>query len=512
MLRTIILALCLLTAMAISSATGHAQDITESAPGGDQVTIDTQSLDNLITTLESDSARQDFVENLKTLSDAQQQQEEDKPESLTAAIGLNDAINDLIASYQSFLTAHDLNSSLVGKGITTLATLLGALILGVINRKACVLLRDKMLRIRDHFQLGHSRFRLYARIIRYTGYVLIGFLTIYSLGIIWDVTTFAFVKSDLSVYILGNFVSLVFITATAIVIWETINGFIEHYLRRANASNFANYNRLRTLLPIIQHILFIVFAALFALVILSELGINILPLLAGAGILGIAVGFGAQTMVKDFLTGFVIILEDVVQVGDVAKIGGQLGVIEKITMRKIQLRDLSGIVYTVPYSEITTVENWTKDFSYYVMDIGVAYRENTDDVVDVLRAVDEDLRADESYGDLILDPIEILGVDKFADSAVIIKARIKTKPIQQWNVGREFNRRMKIAFDKHGIEIPFPHQTIYFGEDKQGKAPPAQIMVQQKAAPKKTTQKTAAKKAPAAKAAKKSTKKTTKKK
>lgn len=501
MLRTIILALCFVTAMAATPVAGHAQN----APATDaqQVTIDAQNLDKLITTLESDTARQEFIGNLKTLADAQKQQEEQKnePVSLTDAIGLNGAINNLIASYQSFLTEHNLNSSLVGKGAISIVTLFFAAILALLNRKAGLWLRDKMLRVRDHFQLGHSRFLIYTRIVRYAGYTLIGLLVIYSLGIIWDVTSFEFLKSDAFIFIFGNVVSIVFIAMVAIVIWETINGFIEHYLRTANASNFSNYNRLRTLLPIIQNILFIVFAALFTLVILSELGINILPLLAGAGILGIAVGFGAQTMVKDFLTGFIIILEDVVQVGDVARVGGQIGVIEKITMRKIQLRDVAGIVYTVPYSEITTVENWTKDFSYYVMDIGVAYRENTDEVIEVLRAVDEELRTDENFGDLIIDPIEILGVDKFADSAVIIKARIKTKPIQQWNVGREFNRRMKMAFDKHGIEIPFPHQTIYFGEDKKGNAPPAQVMIQQKAA--KAASKPAATKAPAKKTAKK---------
>lgn len=150
---------------------------------------------------------------------------------------------------------------------------------------------------------------------------------------------------------------------------------------------------------------------------------------------------------------------------------------EKITIRKVQLRDMAGTVYTVPFSEITIVENLTKDFSHYVFDVGIAYRENPDEVIAVLKEIDAEMRQDAEFKDDILDPLEVMGVDKFADSAVMLKARIKTKPIKQWRIGREFNRRMKHAFDKHGIEIPFPHRTQYFGEDRAGSAPPARIEV-----------------------------------
>ncbi|HEY3486919.1 MAG TPA: mechanosensitive ion channel domain-containing protein, partial [Gammaproteobacteria bacterium] len=237
-------------------------------------------------------------------------------------------------------------------------------------------------------------------------------------------------------------------------------------------------NRLRTLLPIARNFLLLILICLFALVILSEVGVDIMPLLAGAGIFGIAIGFGAQTFVKDLLTGFTIIFEDLVQVGDVIRVADRTGLVERITIRKIQLRDLNGIVYTVPFSEINTIENWTKDYSYYVLDIGIAYREDPDKVIACLKEIDESMRADDHYKRLILAPIEILGVDSFAENSIIIKARIKTLPIKQWDVGREFNRRMKRQFDEKGIEMPFPHQVVYFGGDKQGHPLPLHILQQ----------------------------------
>ena len=158
-----------------------------------------------------------------------------------------------------------------------------------------------------------------------------------------------------------------------------------------------------------------------------------------------------QQIIKDLLTGFVIIFEDLIQVGDVVNLGGKGGAIEKITLRKVQLRDLSGTVITVPFGEITIVENLTKKFSYYLLDVAVAHRESPDEVIDVLQAIAQEMQADAEYAEDILEPIEILGVDQFTDSAIIIKARIKTRPIKQWRVGREFNRRMKYAFDERGI-------------------------------------------------------------
>jgi len=200
------------------------------------------------------------------------------------------------------------------------------------------------------------------------------------------------------------------------------------------------------------------------MMMLRELGMDITPLLAGAGIGGLAIGFGAQHLVRDIISGIFFILEDQVHVGDVVKANDTAGLVEAVNLRTLVLRDLSGTVHVVPNGSISMLSNLTKEYSYAVLDVGVAYKEDTDRVSAVLRDVAYGLQAEPEFGALILDPLEILGVDQFADSAVVIKVRLKTQPLQQWKVGREFRRRIKKAFDAEGIEIPFPHLSLYFGQ------------------------------------------------
>ena len=176
--------------------------------------------------------------------------------------------------------------------------------------------------------------------------------------------------------------------------------------------------------------------------------------------------------------GSVRVIEDTIAVGDVVTVGGHTGVVEDLSIRTIKLRDVGGTVHTVPFGDVTTVENLTKDYSFALLDIGVAYREDTDVVSKILEEVSADLQADEVWGRRIIEPIQVMGVHELADSAVIIRSRIKTQPIMQWGVKREFFRRMKKRFDAEGIEMPFPHRTLYFGENKDGSAPPAQVLVQ----------------------------------
>ncbi|MGP0594637.1 mechanosensitive ion channel family protein [Nitrospira sp. T9] len=197
---------------------------------------------------------------------------------------------------------------------------------------------------------------------------------------------------------------------------------------------------------------------------LDQIGLDITPIIASAGIVGLAVGFGAQNLVRDVINGFFMILENQVRVGDVAVVNGTGGLVEAISFRTITLRDLSGTVHIFPNGTVTTLANMSKDWSYYVMNIGVAYKEDTDRVSSVMKEVGRDLQADPEVGPNILEPIEILGVDDFGESEVVIKARLKTLPIKQWMVGREYRRRLKKAFDQQGIEIPFPHRTLYMGE------------------------------------------------
>jgi len=219
--------------------------------------------------------------------------------------------------------------------------------------------------------------------------------------------------------------------------------------------------RVNTLLGILQTMAVAALWVAVVIMVLSELGLDITPILAGAGILGLAVGFGAQNLVRDLITGFFLIMEDQVRVGDVAQINGIGGVVERITFRVVTLRDLAGSVHVVPHGKIDTLSNMTKDFSYALLDIGVAYKENTDRVVEVMREVCDRMAAEEQWRPLILEPLEVMGVNDFADSAVIVRVRIKTVPLYQWSVGREYRRRLKMAFDQRGIEIPFPHRTLY---------------------------------------------------
>ena len=223
--------------------------------------------------------------------------------------------------------------------------------------------------------------------------------------------------------------------------------------------------RIDTLLKILRSMIKIIVWLMIGMLILRKIGIDIAPIIAGAGIVGLAIGFGAQELVRDFIAGFFMLLENQIRNGDVAIINGTGGLVEHVGMRTIVLRDLSGVVHIFQNGKINTLSNMTKNWSGMVFDIGVAYKEDTDRVVDVIQQVADEQRADPDFKNKILEPIEIFGVDQFGDSAVVIKARFKTKPIEQWAVGREFRRRLKKAFDDQGIEIPFPHRTVYWGEE-----------------------------------------------
>jgi len=223
--------------------------------------------------------------------------------------------------------------------------------------------------------------------------------------------------------------------------------------------------RIETIIRLLRSFGLMVLWLTVGLVIMKEFGIEIAPILASAGILGLALGFGAQNLVRDLLAGFFMILENQVRVGDVAVVNGTGGLVERINFRTIVLRDLGGVVHIFPNGSVSNLSNLTNTWSAYVFEIGVAYKENTDNVIRIMREVGEELQNDPVNGPLMLEPVDLFGVDKFGDSAVVIKGRIKTKPIRQWAVGREFLRRVKLAFDEQGIEIPFPHRTVYFGEE-----------------------------------------------
>jgi len=327
------------------------------------------------------------------------------------------------------------------------------------------------------FPLLEARANRYLPVLQTTIRTLIYAVAALTLLNVWGVDVFGWLAEPAARALIGRIVTIAFIILIAIVVWEGISAAIERYLNGQDGGA-APSQRLRTLLPLLRNVVMIGLGVMVALTVLSELGINIGPLIAGAGILGLAIGFGAQTIVKDFITGFFILVEDSIAVGDIVELGGHRGKVEAMSIRSIQLRDVSGVVHRIPFSEVTTTINKSKGFSYALFDIGVGYSENIDRCMDVIRSVGAELRADPERGGDVIEDIEIMGVQELGDSAVVIRARIKVQPGKQIALHRKFNHMLKNRFDAEGIEIPFPHRTIYFGEDSRGHAPPARIRLE----------------------------------
>lgn len=223
----------------------------------------------------------------------------------------------------------------------------------------------------------------------------------------------------------------------------------------------ATEKRQNTLIGVFTGTLKIVIWLVAIMMILPELGINVGPILAGAGILGVALGFGAQYMIRDFLAGLFILVENQYRKGDVVCLDGTCGLVEEITLRKTILRDLDGIVHHVPNGEIKKASNLSKQFARVNLNIGISYKENLDKVIGVINKVGKELAKDPQWKDLILKPPQFLRVDDFSDSAIIIKILGETKPLKQWDVTGELRKRIKIVFDKESIEIPFRQITVH---------------------------------------------------
>ena len=236
--------------------------------------------------------------------------------------------------------------------------------------------------------------------------------------------------------------------------------------------------RLGTLGRVFRYIAAVLITLISGMLVLAELGVSIAPILASAGVIGIAIGFGAQSLIKDYFNGFFLLLEDQIRQGDVVEVADKGGLVEEVTLLYIRLRDYEGNVHFIPNGVITTVTNRSRSFAYAVINIGIAYRENVEEVFEVMREVAAGMRQDETLGPLILEDIDIAGVDAWADSAVVIRCRFKVQALQQWTVRRAFLLRMKKEFDRRGIEIPFPHLTLYPGQARDGSAPPLHILNQ----------------------------------
>ena len=266
-------------------------------------------------------------------------------------------------------------------------------------------------------------------------------------------------------WMLGSGVTIVFAIILLIVLL-TINRVLFGRLRKAMVKREPDperAKRIETVTSILRKITSIVIWVVFVLLVIPELGIDLAPILTTVGITGLALSFGAQSLVRDIISGFFILIEDQVRVGDIVEIDGHGGVVEDIALRIITLRDIAGNVHVIPNGEIKAMINMTKGFGRKTIDIGVAYGEDVDRVMAVLHEIGAEIAGDAEYGEKITEPFEVLGVQELGDSAVVIRTRITTVPGEQWAVAREINRRVKKRFDAEGIEIPFPHSTIYWG-------------------------------------------------
>ncbi|MBZ8142843.1 mechanosensitive ion channel protein MscS [Rubrivivax gelatinosus] len=264
----------------------------------------------------------------------------------------------------------------------------------------------------------------------------------------------------------------------AVVLQRLVRAMNVHFSQRMEGDAV---RRAETINRVARYLIGIVVGALATMTVLAEVGISLAPILGAAGVVGIAVGFGAQSLVKDYFTGFFILFEDQIRTGDVVEIAGIGGLVEDITLRHVRLRDYDGNLHYVPNNLITTVTNRGRHFAYSVFDLRVAYREDLDEVYAVVREVAAGMRSDERFRERILDDLDLAGVEGWGESAITVRARFKVAPLAQWDVRREFLRRLKRAFDERGIEIPYPHLTVYAGAGKDGAAPALPLGIRRQA-------------------------------
>ncbi|WP_238913946.1 mechanosensitive ion channel domain-containing protein [Achromobacter insolitus] len=272
-------------------------------------------------------------------------------------------------------------------------------------------------------------------------------------------------------------VNIVIVLLIAALAWTVIASIIEHRLSQSEGRGMPSA-RERTLLALFRNASLIVIVTMTLMVLLSQIGIDVGPLIAGAGVVGLAIGFGAQKLVQDIITGVFIQLENGMNENDVVQVAGVFGTVEKMTIRSVGIRTLDGGYHLVPFSSVDVVANHMRDFSYHLGEYTIAHRESVDDAIVHLRAAFAELMTDTVLGPEILEDITVAGVTAVNEKGVTIRILIKTTPGMQWAVQRGYNRLLKKHFDAAGIELPYPHTVVYFGQDKRGYAPPANVYVQ----------------------------------
>jgi small-conductance mechanosensitive channel len=286
----------------------------------------------------------------------------------------------------------------------------------------------------------------------------------------------AWMISQFGLRLTGMIISVSLVLLISFGLWLALTSWVDYRLN----PEFGRVAtpREETLLSLLRNAATIALVIITLMFVLAEIGLDIGPLLASAGVLGLAIGFGAQSMVQDIITGIFIQFENAMNVGDVVTVGGVTGTVEKLTIRSVSLRDLQGVFHIIPFSSVDMVSNYMKDYGYFVCDMGVAYRENVDEAKQAMLDAFAELKGDPDQASGILGDLEWFGVNSFGDSAVMLRARIKCVPGRQWGIGRAYNGVLKTVFDARNIEIPFPHQTVYFGESKDGRTQSVKVDMQ----------------------------------
>ncbi len=342
---------------------------------------------------------------------------------------------------------------------------------------------DHLFKISDQLKSEYpgleERANRYLPLLKYSVKGILYTLAAFAVLQAWGLGTMSLLLSPQGRAIVHSLLVIALIIFGALLIWVLVSVKIERHMARGD-EGLPPTKRMLTLLPLLNNVLRIALILVAGMSVLAHLGINIAPLLAGAGVIGLAIGFGAQTLVRDVITGAFILIEESIEVGDWVEAGGYAGTVEHLTIRTLSLRDLSGAVHIIPFGDVTTVKNNNRDYGYALIDAGVAYRESYDEVVQALQDVAAELRQNETWQPDIIGDLEVFGMNNLGDSAVEIRVRLKTLPGRHFAVRRAFLERMKRIFDERGIEIPFPHQTIWFGVDKEGSAPPMRLIQEAK--------------------------------
>lgn len=354
-----------------------------------------------------------------------------------------------ISLFATFISAGDTSTALRQSLMCTVLLILCMVINGLVRRHG---LKP---------QRANRRQAVYNERLRNFGYTLVHmaiWLVFIELGLrVWGFSLIGFTEGEgheVAMRLLGLAGTLI----AAWLVWILADTAVHHALTRSR-KGLAN-TRAQTMMPLIRNVLFVAIFIIAVIVALANMGMNVTPLLAGAGVIGLAIGFGAQSLVADLITGLFIIIEDSLAIDDYVDVGGHLGTVEGLTIRTVRLRDIDGIVHTIPFSEIKSIKNYSREFGYAIFRVAIPHSMNIDQAISLIRDVGQKMRNDPLMRRNIWSPLELQGVESFESGSAILRARFKTAPIKQWEVSRAFNLALKRQLDEAGLDLATPRLSV----------------------------------------------------